>query len=308
MQLTDLLWYHAFVRFETKGWWWSIEKNGQGVTVQRSKQPQFVKDHYRRGKRVTPVTVGIQHFLNLPKTWQKSCLFSALLWKIFNKKTLNMQECLSWGLPLSGLRNDLAKCQSKVIWSLFAWNNCWLHKIVDSWSPGFIELPHSVHLVILYFTIAMTPWLLGVDIRISQSLCLVVIQSASLPAYWECRSFYSFCQAACFKHQKIFQWWKPEAVGLFVTWPVFYTTRISSAAITIFSPTTASSSPPESSTRSTEREKFAPSALEGIFRTKIRQGTIFQPFPINRTIIWGVLLGKGLKWLHRLVGGSIGPI
>eukprot|EP00117_Sycon_ciliatum_P047284 scpid93226/ scgid33786/ len=32
------LFYHEFIVFQTKNWWWSIEKNSEGVTLQRSKQ------------------------------------------------------------------------------------------------------------------------------------------------------------------------------------------------------------------------------------------------------------------------------
>ena len=56
-QLTRWLFYHAFVVFETDKWWWSIEKNSEGITIQRSKKEDFVKDRYRRKKRPSSCTL-----------------------------------------------------------------------------------------------------------------------------------------------------------------------------------------------------------------------------------------------------------
>ena len=53
VQVTALAWHHAFVVFLTYKWWWSIEKNDAGVTVQRSKDIEYVRDMYRRDKRTT---------------------------------------------------------------------------------------------------------------------------------------------------------------------------------------------------------------------------------------------------------------
>ena len=50
-QFTKLLFYHAFVVFETRHWWWSIEKNSEGITIQRSKELEYVKAKYRRKNR-----------------------------------------------------------------------------------------------------------------------------------------------------------------------------------------------------------------------------------------------------------------
>jgi len=46
--------YHAYVIIETKNWWWSIEKNSEGVTLQRSKHCTKVGDEYRRQRRRGP--------------------------------------------------------------------------------------------------------------------------------------------------------------------------------------------------------------------------------------------------------------
>jgi hypothetical protein len=54
-QLTQWLLYHAFVVLETDAWWWSIEKNTEGITIQRSKKNESVKDRYRQEPRPTPI-------------------------------------------------------------------------------------------------------------------------------------------------------------------------------------------------------------------------------------------------------------
>ena len=54
-QLTDFLMYHAFVVFETETWWWSIEKNNENVTIQRSKKLSRVLHQYRRVQRIRPI-------------------------------------------------------------------------------------------------------------------------------------------------------------------------------------------------------------------------------------------------------------
>lgn len=54
-QLTDYFLYHAFIVFETQYWWWSIEKNNENITVQRSKKLNYVLDHYRRQKRIRQI-------------------------------------------------------------------------------------------------------------------------------------------------------------------------------------------------------------------------------------------------------------
>nr|CAH0113074.1 unnamed protein product [Daphnia galeata] len=53
LQVTAELWRHDFILFETDKWWWSIEKNDAGVTIQRSKHIEYVRDRYRRAKRTT---------------------------------------------------------------------------------------------------------------------------------------------------------------------------------------------------------------------------------------------------------------
>lgn len=54
-QITSLMMYHLFIVFETKQWWWSIEKNSEGITIQRSKKEEAVKDKHRQKDRVSSV-------------------------------------------------------------------------------------------------------------------------------------------------------------------------------------------------------------------------------------------------------------
>ena len=50
--LTDVFFlYHMFIIFKTARWFWSIEKTTVGITIQRSKSLQAVRDRFRRGKR-----------------------------------------------------------------------------------------------------------------------------------------------------------------------------------------------------------------------------------------------------------------
>ena len=53
MQVTNLLFYHAYIVLKTSAWWWSIEKNSEGITLQRSKLISAVVDKYRRKVRHT---------------------------------------------------------------------------------------------------------------------------------------------------------------------------------------------------------------------------------------------------------------
>ena len=55
--LSSWLWifHHQFVVLETSAWWWSIEKNGEGITIQRSRGLSYVKDYYRRTERIKPI-------------------------------------------------------------------------------------------------------------------------------------------------------------------------------------------------------------------------------------------------------------
>ena len=56
-QLTRFMFFHMFVLLQTNSWWWSIEKNDEGITIQRSKNIDYVAMHYRRQKRKDPVVI-----------------------------------------------------------------------------------------------------------------------------------------------------------------------------------------------------------------------------------------------------------
>lgn len=55
LQITQIMIYHAFIIFKTKSWWWSIEKYTDGITIQRSKKLESVRDFCRRIKRTTGI-------------------------------------------------------------------------------------------------------------------------------------------------------------------------------------------------------------------------------------------------------------
>ena len=55
-QWTAFIFFHMFILFQTGSWWWTIEKNTEGLTIQRSKYIEAVRDHYRCDKRL-PITV-----------------------------------------------------------------------------------------------------------------------------------------------------------------------------------------------------------------------------------------------------------
>ena len=50
-QQTRFMAYHTFVILKTDSWWWSIEKNSKGITIQRSKKWEYVAKRYRRVER-----------------------------------------------------------------------------------------------------------------------------------------------------------------------------------------------------------------------------------------------------------------
>ncbi|XP_032782372.2 uncharacterized protein LOC116920286 [Daphnia magna] len=87
LQVTNALLFHAFIIMETNNWWWSIEKNSECITIQRSKKLESVRDMYQRKKRTTgfgPLTkirknetteggnTTIKELINY--IWRKDCL------------------------------------------------------------------------------------------------------------------------------------------------------------------------------------------------------------------------------------------
>jgi hypothetical protein len=58
-QMSKYLLHHAFIVLKTDNWWWFIEKDEGGITVQRSKQLENVRDKCRKQNRITGLTTGI---------------------------------------------------------------------------------------------------------------------------------------------------------------------------------------------------------------------------------------------------------
>ncbi|XP_057377865.1 uncharacterized protein LOC130699670 [Daphnia carinata] len=56
LQLANRIFYHAYVVIKTKNWWWSIEKNTECITIQRSESLESVRDMYQKKKRLTGPT------------------------------------------------------------------------------------------------------------------------------------------------------------------------------------------------------------------------------------------------------------
>lgn len=52
-QWTAELFYCLFIVFETESWWWSIEKNSEGLSLQRSIKQEAVRDNYRQAPRLS---------------------------------------------------------------------------------------------------------------------------------------------------------------------------------------------------------------------------------------------------------------
>ncbi|KZS11478.1 Uncharacterized protein APZ42_024283 [Daphnia magna] len=86
-QLTNGKLYHVFIVVEILNWWWSIEKNTQHITIQRSQKLESVRDMYQRKKRTTGLTpwkgirkikttqgdnITIKQLINY--MWRRDCL------------------------------------------------------------------------------------------------------------------------------------------------------------------------------------------------------------------------------------------
>jgi hypothetical protein len=86
VQLTQKLLHHAFIVFETDQWWWSIEKNELGVTIQRSKKIEFVRDKFRRRDRTTDLFGG---GIKCERKFKGSHTLQELISHIYVKNYLN---------------------------------------------------------------------------------------------------------------------------------------------------------------------------------------------------------------------------
>jgi hypothetical protein len=53
--------------FKTENWWWSIERNGEGVTIQRSQHLENVRDKYQFYRnRIVSERTGIELIKTAP--------------------------------------------------------------------------------------------------------------------------------------------------------------------------------------------------------------------------------------------------
>jgi len=71
-QFTNELLHHAYIVFETDQWWWSIEKNSEGLTIPRAKTFDAVGRRYRQSERTGMDYFGLQ-----------------LIWEDEGRKTMN---------------------------------------------------------------------------------------------------------------------------------------------------------------------------------------------------------------------------
>ena len=65
-QMSKIFLHHAFIVLKTENWFWSIEKDEGGITVQRSKQLENVRDKCHKQNRITGITTGISLAKNSP--------------------------------------------------------------------------------------------------------------------------------------------------------------------------------------------------------------------------------------------------
>ena len=65
-QLSKYFLYHAFIVFKTENWWWSIERDGRGVTIQRSTQLETVRDQCQRRNRLLGGTSRVDLVKKVP--------------------------------------------------------------------------------------------------------------------------------------------------------------------------------------------------------------------------------------------------
>ena len=88
VQWTNALLYHAFVVFETRRGWWSIEKNSDGLTIQRSRELDAVKEMYRQNRRIKSSYWSIQKM----KSDKGSQNMRNLIYWLWKKDWLNREH------------------------------------------------------------------------------------------------------------------------------------------------------------------------------------------------------------------------
>lgn len=58
-QITQEYLCHYFVLFGTESWWWTIEKNEEGITLSRSKEKDLVFSYFYRKRRLSDIELQI---------------------------------------------------------------------------------------------------------------------------------------------------------------------------------------------------------------------------------------------------------
>ena len=59
-QFTNVVLFHAYTVLKTNQWYWSFEKNREGLTVQRAKNFEAVAKRYRQKERTSMDSFGLQ--------------------------------------------------------------------------------------------------------------------------------------------------------------------------------------------------------------------------------------------------------
>ena len=127
-QLTQFLFNHQFVVLETKSWWWSIEKDDEGIVVQRAKHVENVKNWHRQGPRIQPVAVvtddqggekTMQDFINFLAVNQEQFLTYNWLTEVHCLDNIGAVLHVRWLLdPLSYLK---VKCNEIFLNCFYIW-------------------------------------------------------------------------------------------------------------------------------------------------------------------------------------------
>jgi len=81
IQVTKILMKHTYVVLETDAWWWSIEKNSEGITIQRSKELADVRDKYRQKGRTTGIRGITKAISDSARSGVKLSALVEWLWK-----------------------------------------------------------------------------------------------------------------------------------------------------------------------------------------------------------------------------------
>jgi len=112
---------HTYMVLETDQWWWSLEKNNEGLTLQRSKKLEAVRDRYRQAERTEGVrgiskekegSTGKMELMSLIKwLWYEDCLRQPYHWlesncQHFTKKVFDkVAKGKTWQPNIFGIKS-----------------------------------------------------------------------------------------------------------------------------------------------------------------------------------------------------------